>query len=1480
MAKSKKKIYQKTIRPIDAIQGIDAGLSSAVGGVDVLADTRLVKIYVLTKDFVRRAPESLKVGASRVKRSSQRMLGEAASKLPKITVSQHDVPHRVKSVVASTSLALMMVLMLFNLGIHNVARAFDTLNQSDWSGGQGSSPVNQFSDKDNNVVTNTSGQISLSGGSFGWCSTAECNSGWTKRKRLAVRGNVNANVSMSYAVIVLQVNYDSDMKPDFSDLRFVDRNNAADIPYFIIRKIDGVSATVYIKSPLSNGGFNSHHYMYYGNSAATSLSSKSSVFDAHDQFDEGILNGSDFWVSSGTIVDGAARIDDLSTGFGLSHSFDRSRTRVYEFDEKIHLSGSLTCSDDIEVGGFYVGYGSSNSSLSFYHPGECDDQGQYWGANYAHSDSIGQQTNNAFQPRFRDEQYVRFRVTAYKDGGQRFEYSLDGGSTYSVFSWIGDSNDTFDTYLGVGNGRAPATYRNVVAYQSLVGKTTEISLIPEVEESVGGRMGTLVSVEYDLGSDRTAFGAINALTSGSGDVGFYVSSSSTPGDTLSLIDMYIGCDFIQNGESVADSNCVSPGDRYIKYAVYIADTAANDLTIDDINLEYLIDNTGPSVVSNLQTKRPSNDAQVTTGWVNERPKFTWDASSDGSEGSGVAGYCLYFGTDESADLTTTAGMLSVLSGSPVNTGGLCQYAISGTSVDISQLVDAQYFGSGATYFLKVRPFDYSGNLAASSAVATVGYDTDAPVGNTVVSGPNGTVNNPIVSINWITTPPAMAIDDGGSGFAGIRYCVFNFNTAADGCGIFVTGQPGDGYGWYGASGNAGSMYGTSDLIPFSQAGFTISNNALTRLTDEGVNGVVVVAVDNAGNLGAMGSFGQIYYSATQQPPSMPQNLAVTPTSSTDNNFSFTWDEPTTFTGPTGQINYCWTVNVSIAADGSNCNWTGQGITQLAQGAYATRQGVNTLYLMAKDQSQNFSNANAASVNFTATTAAPGAPQNLELSDVSIRATSSWKIALSWSAPQLSGSGVAGYKIYRSTNSVNFTEVGTTSSTNLSFIDSGLSQTDYYYYVKACDNADSCSVASNTETKYPNGRYTTPARLTDDTDQPKIRDIGTRKATIYWFTDRASDSKIAYGTAPGQYFPEEIGNSTQDSSHVVNLTSLEPGKTYYYVARWTDEDGNTGISQERAFTTLPAPTVREVSASNLTISSGVVNFTTENAYKANVYYGTSDAFGGVKSINTSTTSSGYSLSLNDLQDGQKYFYKISTVDADGYEYQGDIYSFTTPARPRITNLRFETVEGEPSSTQKIVWTTNVATTSEVAYGLVDAEQVEAVSSTLVTEHEMIIRGLADNADYQLVARSRDAAGNLAVSDRQFFQTAEDTRSPKITEFKVETDIRGTGGEARGQIIVSWRTDEPATSQVAFAKGRTTELSNRSSQDTRLTTEHVVVVSDLTTSSIYQVQAVSADKAGNEAFSDTQTAIIGRGTENIFSIIFNALQAIFGFGDTSL
>ena len=163
MTKSKKKTFQKNIRSIDAIQSIAVPSSSIVVGADIPYETRLGLVCVAVKGFVRRAPENLKVVASRAGRSRRRILGKVAARLPRIAVPQLRVSNRLKSVVASTSLVIMMVLMFFNLGIGNVARAFEDLNQSDWSGGIGTSPINQYSDGEN-VVTNTPNSLGVGNG--------------------------------------------------------------------------------------------------------------------------------------------------------------------------------------------------------------------------------------------------------------------------------------------------------------------------------------------------------------------------------------------------------------------------------------------------------------------------------------------------------------------------------------------------------------------------------------------------------------------------------------------------------------------------------------------------------------------------------------------------------------------------------------------------------------------------------------------------------------------------------------------------------------------------------------------------------------------------------------------------------------------------------------------------------------------------------------------------------------------------------------------------------------------------------------------------------------------------------------------------------------------------------------------------------------------------------------------------------------------
>jgi hypothetical protein len=181
---------------------------------------------------------------------------------------------------------------------------------------------------------------------------------------------------------------------------------------------------------------------------------------------------------------------------------------------------------------------------------------------------------------------------------------------------------------------------------------------------------------------------------------------------------------------------------------------------------------------------------------------------------------------------------------------------------------------------------------------------------------------------------------------------------------------------------------------------------------------------------------------------------------------------------------------------------------------------------------------------------------------------------------------------------------------------------------------------------------------------------------------------------------------------------------------------------------------------------------------------------------------------------------------------------------------------------------------VTYGLTGTNGDTILDTKMVTDHTVIVKNLKDSSEYFLFATSSDVDGNKAVSDRQNFRTALDTRAPKVSDVVVESSIKGTGADARGQIVVTWKTDEPATSQVAYGEGGGGTYSGATVEDARPKTEHTVVISDLSVSTVYYLQPISRDAANNDSKSDEQSAIIGRPTDNVLSIIMNALLRTFG------
>ncbi len=856
------------------------------------------------------------------------------------------------------------------------------------------------------------------------------------------------------------------------------------------------------------------------------------------------------------------------------------------------------------------------------------------------------------------------------------------------------------------------------------------------------------------------------------------------------------------------------------------------------------DLTAPTNASSITLKKSSSGADVPMGgWTNTNGYFAWQAGEDNTGGSGILGYCLYLGQDEHGDPKTSKG---VLGESPLNTDGACQYAVTGEHVDLTAggALATTLTTSNEPYFLNIRAIDYSKNVySGTSESFSFYYDNTPPTNPGFINAPSQFLASKTVTVLWPATG-GDAASDNHSGLRGLQYKIGN--------------GP-----WYGAE-HSGTQ-DITDLLDNSGSYTTVDPYDFDQL-QEGNNIISFRAYDQAGNISD--DIITTVIKINTDAPSSPQHVIASPSDSTQNSFAFSWQAPAVYKGSVESLTYCYSVNITPTA--TNCTFMAPGVTSLASGAFATQPGENTLYVVARDEAGNINYEVASTVKFTANTAAPGVPLNLDIADISVKATANWKLALSWEQPASLGSGVAKYKILRSLDNVTFSEVASTSGT--SYVDGDLSQRTYYYKVQACDSANNCGVHSNAVSKVPTGRFTSPASLIVG---PSVT-VKTRSATIAWTTDRDSDSRIQFGMRSGEYFAAEAAQSAQVKSHTVELNNLQPDTIYYYKARWTDGDGNVGSTSEMMFKTLPAPSVKDVSVSRVNLSSATVNLTSKQASKVKIYYGLSEGFGGLEQVNTSTAESSYSVQLTGLNDGSTYYYKVNTVDAEGYEYDsGRIDSFTTPARPRISNVQFQPVEGKPTSTQQITWQTNVPATSLLSYRTNGQPTREIGDSKMTTEHGVVVEGLFDDSVYMVVVQSRDSFGNVAISDEHNFKTALDTREPEISKFRTEVSIRGVGSEARGQIIVSWTTDEPSTSQVSYSKGTSgTHYASSTAEDNALTTEHTVVISDLDTSQAYRLKAVSRDKARNTGESDDRSAIIGQPSDSVIDIILGTLEKIFG------
>ena len=737
---------------------------------------------------------------------------------------------------------------------------------------------------------------------------------------------------------------------------------------------------------------------------------------------------------------------------------------------------------------------------------------------------------------------------------------------------------------------------------------------------------------------------------------------------------------------------------------------------------------------------------------------------------------------------------------------------------------------GETYYLRVKTIDNAGNVSAEAwAPFIYKYDSRPPAAPADLSAdPSGYSATDSFDFSWSESTSSGAQITG--------YC---YKTAA-----------------------------TSGTYAEDQC---ITSTSVTGIPSHkvGANTFYVRSKDEAGNYSDYAST-PYYYVDSGNAPAPPTNLVVTPSSNTENSFAFSWDPPATGTyyGSVSNLSYYYSINALPTAHST----TGTSVRNLVAGAYATLPGENVLYIVTKDEAGNINYSNYASVIFTADTTAPGIPLNMDIADVSVKATSSWKIALSWEAP--SEGGISDhYAIYRSIDGETFAQIAT--SGGISYVDTGLIQQEYYYKVKVCDSTNNCGAFSEVVELFPDGKFIEPAGLVSE---PVVSNVTTKKASVAWSTARTADSRISYGTSPGDYFDEEVSNSIQATNHALNLLNLSPGTTYYYIAKWTDEDGNTGESAEATFVTEPAPTTEEPQVKSMGLDSALIQFISKNAASVRVYFGESSAFGGIENVVTGSGEGTHTVQLSDLKDGTKYYYKINSFDSEGEEYEGEIHSFETLPRPKIKNIKVSQVKGTARSTLLVTWESNTSISSIVTYYPVTAPGAAKDEVNLALKsgkHQMIIYDLDSQTTYGILIKGKDAVGNEAVGEFQQIATSADSRPPQISDLRVEGEILGVGEESTAQLLVSFNTDEPASAQIEFGEGSGSTYSQKTQEDASLTSHHIVVISGLTPSKVYHLRALSKDQYSNVGESVDKVVITPKATDNALDLVVSNMSLIFGF-----
>src|SRR5213083_1791769 len=231
----------------------------------------------------------------------------------------------------------------------------------------------------------------------------------------------------------------------------------------------------------------------------------------------------------------------------------------------------------------------------------------------------------------------------------------------------------------------------------------------------------------------------------------------------------------------------------------------------------------------------------------------------------------------------------------------------------------------------------------------------------------------------------------------------------------------------------------------------------------------------------------------------------------------------------------------------------------------------------------------------------------------------------------------------------------------------------------------------------------------------------------------------------------------------------------------DAAANLAVSSDAVFTTAPAP---DTTPPTVSVAAPAANSSVSGTITVSATASDNVGVVGVQfkldiaNLGPEDTTNTYSLSW-DTTAVSNGSHSLTAVARDAAGNITTSAAVTVTVNNDLTSpvLSAVTVSSTGPDTATITWTTDEPADSQVEYGLTTAYgSASALDTSRVTAHAVTLKGLAAGTLYHYRVKSKDAAGNLAVSPDAVFTTAPppDTTPPavSITAPAANSSVSGT------------------------------------------------------------------------------------------------------------